>query len=128
MGGFEVAPALYVDAGFRHFDVKMTAAVLEFPQVTWRPGIWESVVGVTFRPKLGKNVRLFSQTNFGGMGDASHRTVAATAVVEWKPSTHLVVGAGYGLLHLRADGSMLGRPVHFAQTLNGPMLTLGVPF
>ena len=52
MGGVDVAPALYIDAGVRRFALNMTASILDFQPVTWKPGIWEPVVGVTFRPQL----------------------------------------------------------------------------
>ncbi|HEX7137731.1 MAG TPA: hypothetical protein VF219_07790 [Vicinamibacterales bacterium] len=39
MGGFEVAPALYVDGGVRRFALDMTASILDFQPVTWKPGI-----------------------------------------------------------------------------------------
>lgn len=127
-GGFKVAPALYVDGGVRRFAVTMTASILEFPEETWKPGIWEPVVGLTFRPELSRNVRLFTQAHIGGIGDDAHRSAAATANIEWMPLNHLSVGGGYGLLYLKADGTIVTKPVHFSQTLHGPMLTIGIPF
>ena len=106
LGGFEVAPALYVDAGVRYYALKMTASVLDFPEETWKPSIWEPVIGVTFRPQLSSSVRIMAQADFGGIGTESHRTAAAKAQVEWKPLAHLSIGVGYGFLYLRADGTL----------------------
>jgi len=58
----------------------------------------------------------------------ARRSATATANLEWKPAAHLAVGAGYGMLYLRADGTILDKPVHFSQTLHGPILTVGIPF
>ena len=52
IGSVAVAPALYIDGGVRRFALNMTASILDFQPVTWKPGIWEPVVGVTFRPQL----------------------------------------------------------------------------
>ena len=128
-GGFEVAPASYVDAGVRRFAVNMTASILDFQAVTWKPGIWEPVVGVTFRPQISRNLRLFTQADVGFTTDDSSRSSAVTASLEWKPLGHLSLGGGWGWTYLRVDGTIVtGKDVHFSQTLNGPLLTLGIPF
>ena len=104
MGGFRIAPALYIDGGVRRFAVKMTASILDFQPVTWKPGIWEPVVGATFRPRISRNLRLFTQADVGFTGDDSSRSGAATAIVEWSPLSHLSVGGGWGWTYLKADG------------------------
>jgi hypothetical protein len=128
LGGFEVAPNLYAEGGVRRFALKMTASVLTFPEVTWKPGLWEPVVGMTFRPMLARKVRLMTHADIGGIGQDGHRTATATARIEWKPIGHLALGGGWGWLYLRADGTILTKPVHLQQTLKGPILTLGIPF
>ncbi len=129
MGGFRVAPAFYIDAGVRRFAVNMTASILDFQPVTWKPGIWEPVVGATFHPELSRNLRLFTQADIGFSGDDSSRSGAVTAIIEWKPLRHLSLGGGWGWTYLRVDGTIVtGKDVHFSQTLNGPLLTLGIPF
>jgi hypothetical protein len=128
LGGFEVAPALYVDAGVRYYALKMTASILDFPEETWKPSVWLPVIGATFRPQLSSSVRILAQADFGGIGSESYRTAAAKAQVEWKPLAHLSIGAGYGFLYLRADGTLRANPIHIEQTLHGPMMTIGIVF
>jgi opacity protein-like surface antigen len=131
MGGFEVAPALYIDGGVRRFALDITASILNFQPVNWKPGIWEPVIGTTFRPQLSKTLRLFTEADVGFSTDNSSRSGSATATVEWKPISHLSLGAGWGWTYLRVDGtigSFLTKDIHLSQTLNGPMLTLGIPF
>ena len=125
-GGFEVAPALYVDAGVRRFALDMTASILNFESVTWKPGIWEPVVGTTFHPQFNSKLRLFTQADFGWTGDS--RSVGVKGSLEWKPLSHLLLGGGWGWMYLRVDGTIRARDVHLSQTLNGPMLSLGIPF
>jgi hypothetical protein len=128
LGGVEAAPALYIDGGVRRLALDMTASILGFQPVNWKPGLWEPVVGVTYRPMLSRNVRLFTQADLGFSTDNSSRSGEATASIEWKPISHLSLGAGWGWMYVRADGTILTRPVHLSQTLNGPILTLGIPF
>jgi hypothetical protein len=128
MGGFKIAPALYVDGGVRRFALDMTASILDFQPVTWKPGIWEPVVGVTFRPQINKKLRVFTQTDIGWSADDSSRSGAATASIEWKPFSHVSLGGGWGWTYLRVDGAILSKPVHLSQTLNGPIVTVGIPF
>ena len=124
-GGFRVAPDLYVDAGVHHLAVKMNASVLDFAPVEWKPGIWEPIVGATYRPFIKKNLRLFTHGDFG-FGDT--RSATLTARVEWKPVRYFAMGAGWGWLYVKADGTIRDRAIHFNETLNGPVVTLGIPF
>jgi hypothetical protein len=127
-GGVRVLPALYIDAGVRRLALKMTASVLAFPTETWKPGIWEPVIGFTYRPQFGRKFRILAQANVGGLGQSDHRTGELTATAEWKPVSHFALGGGYGLLRVRADGTLRSKPVHLRQTLQGPTFTLGIPF
>ena len=106
----------------------MTASVLDFQPVNWKPGIWEPVIGFTYHPQLSRNVRLFTQADVGFSSDDSSRSGAATASVEWKPISHMSLGAGWGWTYVRVSGTILTKDVHLSQTLNGPILTLGIPF
>jgi hypothetical protein len=128
LGGFKIAPALYADGGVRHLALNVTASILDFEPVTWKPGIWQPVVGLTFRPQLSKTVRIFTQAQLGFSGDDSSRSGALNASVEWQPIRHLTFGGGWGWSYLRVDGTILRGPIHLSQTLNGPIITLGIPF
>ena len=103
LGGFKIAPALYADGGVRR-------------------------LALTFRPQLSKTVRIFTQAQLGFSGDDSSRSGAVNARVEWQPIRHLSFGGGWGWSYLRVDGTILRGPVHLSQTLNGPIITLGIPF
>lgn len=128
VGGVEVLPDLYIEGGARYLGFNMTADVLTFPEVNWKPGIWEPVVGATYHPRITRKIRLVAQADLGGLGDDSHRSSTAKGTIEWKPASHLLIGAGWGFMYVRADGTILTKPVHFQQTLNGPIVALGIPF
>ena len=78
---------LTICRGFGHrpdrFALDMTASILAFQSVTWKPGIWEPVVGTTFRPQFNSKLRLFTQADFGWTGDS--RRVGVKGSLEWEP-------------------------------------------
>ena len=127
-GGLEVAPALYLAGGFRYMDLDVDASLQDYPEMHWKPSFWEPIVGATFRPHLSKNIRIFSRGDFGWSANNSHRSTTATATIEWQFVPHVLLGAGYGVAYVRADGTLEGKPVHAAQTLHGPTLTIGIRF
>ena len=120
LGGFEVVPALYVDGGVRHFALDMTASILDFQPVNWKPDFWEPVVGVTYRPQLTKKLRIFTQADLGFSSDDSSRTGEALASVEWKPISHLSFGAGWGFTYVRVDGTISTKDVHLLADAERP--------
>ena len=95
LGGFEVAPALYVEGGVRRFALDVTASILNFQPVNWKPGIWHPVVGGPPTRNHGK-LRILTQADIGWSGDDSSRSGSATASIEWKPISHLSFGGGWG--------------------------------
>ena len=58
-----------------------TASIFNFERVNWKPGIWEPVIGTTFRPQLTKKLRLFTQAGMGFSTHDSSRSGSVTANV-----------------------------------------------
>ena len=127
LGGVRVLPSFFIDGGVQRLALKMTATVQEFPSETWKPGIWNPVIGLTFRPEFGSKLRLMAQGDFGGFGNDT-RTGELTFAAEWKPASHFLLGGGYGFMRVRADGTIRNKAVHLRQTLQGPILSIGIPF
>jgi hypothetical protein len=125
-GGFRVLPNLFVDAGVRRLALKLNASILAYPLETWKPGIWQPAIGLTWRPQFGSKLRFLAQGSVGG-GD-NHSTSELTGTLEWKPVRHFAVGGGYGFMRIRADGMLRNKSIHLRQTLQGPTFTLGIPF
>jgi hypothetical protein len=128
-GGFEVAPALYIDGGVRRFAVNMTASV---PTSIRRPGSRGSGNLSWARPSVPSSAGIFDSSPRRTSASLPTTRIEASrriASVEWKPLSHLSLGGGWGWMYVRADGTILtDKGVHFSQTLNGPLLTIGVPF
>jgi hypothetical protein len=126
--GREILPALYIDGGVRYVGLVVDVTVSDFPTSTWRPGTWEGVVGLTFRPQISKRTRIISSAAFGGIGVSDHRSGTGDILFEWKVATHCSIGGGYNVLYLHRNGTLFDKPVYYRQTLHGPLMALGIPF
>lgn len=126
LGGFALAPNLYVTGGVRRLALNVRAQAFTFEEVQWKPGFWEPVVGASYSPALTSRTRLFVHGDFGGEGN--NKSAALTGRIEWQVIPHLSITAGYGLFYLSADGSLGRKPISFSQTLHGPIVGIGIPF
>jgi hypothetical protein len=126
MLGREVLPNLFVEAGFRRTAIKIAARVSTFPQVTWKPGVWDPLVGLTYRRSLGRKWHFRIHGDGGGFGVGNDASVSGTASAEWRFTRHFELLFGYGFLYFRDSGVVLGQPFRIKETLNGPMLGFGI--
>jgi hypothetical protein len=132
-GGFMVVKDLYVEAGARYVGLKVTAAVLTYPEVSWEPGRWGPLVGVTYHPQLAKRWRLQSHLDWIGLGGGAYSAVSGQARAEWEPIKHFLVTAGYGFSKEKINGSIEtakygNEDIHLDYTLHGPVLGIGFHF
>lgn len=132
-GGFMVVKDLYAEAGARYTRLKLTANVLTYPQVSWEPGRWDPVVGMTYHPQLAKKWRLQAHLDWVGLGGDAYSAVSGQAKVEWEPIKHLLLAAGYGFSKERMNGTIEtakygNKDIHLDYTLHGPVLGIGIRF
>jgi hypothetical protein len=126
--GVRVLPDLFVSTGVRRIALDVKATALVFDEVQWKPGIWESLVGLSYTPRLSPHWRLLTKVDYGGLGADNHETVTANASIEWHPASHFALNLGYGLFKLEVDGTVRNKPIHLDQTLHGPIVGIGIPF
>jgi hypothetical protein len=126
--GYAMVPDFYVEAGARYLALKMKATIDDFAQATWKPDILQPVVGLTYRPRLGKTWRLVLHGDVGGVVTDTGTTAVGTARVEWQPLKHLLLTAGGSVMYLKSEGKIASRDVELDQTLYGPVLGVGIPF
>ncbi len=126
--GVRVLPSVFVNAGVRRVAVNLRASAFDFPEVQWKPGVWEELVGVTLTPRLSSKLRLIARADYGGFLNDAHSTFAANGSLEWEPVSHLVVTMGYGVFDFDVDGTLLTKPISFGQTLHGPIFGIGFTF
>jgi hypothetical protein len=125
--GFQIAEGLYVEGGARYYELDVTAKILSFPEVSWKPSTFQPLIGMTYRPQVGRHFRVYTHLDYTGSGgDAS--TVNANARLEWRPIRHLALTGGYGFSTLRINGEIANKPISLKYTLYGPILGFGIPF
>jgi hypothetical protein len=132
-GGFMVVRDLYAEAGARYMGLEVTASVLTYPTVTWEPGRWDPLVGVTYHPQLATRWRVQAHLDWIGLGGDAYSATSGQARVEWEPINHFLVTAGYGFskekLNATLDTARFGnKDIHLDYTLHGPVLGIGFRF
>ena len=126
--GYEVVPDLYLEAGARYLALDMKATIADNPTETWEPDIFEPIVGVTYRPLLGKHWRFVLHGDVGGLVTGDSTTANGAIKLEWQPAKHLLFVAGGTVMYLSTEGSIASRSVKLDQTLYGPIIGVGIPF
>jgi hypothetical protein len=128
MLGREVLPHLFAEAGFRRTAIKIAVRVSTFPQVIWKPGVWDPLVGLTYRRALGHKWQFRLHGDGGGFGVGNDVSVSGTAAAEWHFVRHFELLFGYGFLYFRDSGAIVGQPIKIRETLHGPMFGFGIHF
>jgi hypothetical protein len=126
--GYEVVPDLYLEAGARYLGIEMKATIADFPARSWNPDILEPVLGLSYRPMVGKHWRLILHGDVGGLVTGDSTTAVATAKLEWQPLKHFMLVLGGTVMYLKTEGTIGPKDVKLEQTLYGPIIGFGIPF
>ena len=127
MTGVEVVKHLYVEGGVRRLALDVEAEVLEYPKVSRKPGVWDPIVGMTYRVPLGSRWLLALHGDGGGFGVGSEVDLATSLTLDWRATRHFGLTFGYELLHFRVrdsliDGTTVDDTLELGTTLHGPIL------
>ena len=126
--GREIVPNLFLEGGFRRMALNVSLQLATFPEVKGTPGVWDPLVGLTYRRQLTKKWKLLAHADGGGFGVGSDVDVGVTARAEWQFARHFGIAMGYGLLHLDVTSTIAQRDLEIKQTLNGPIFGFGIYF
>lgn len=127
-GGREVLPNLFLEGGARRMALRLSFKVQDFPELDRKPGVWDPLVGLTYRRQLSKKWRIYLHGDGGGFGVGTDSDVSATARAEWQFARHFGLSMGYGALHFGLTNTVAQRSVELKQTLNGPIFGFGIYF
>jgi hypothetical protein len=128
MVGREIVPNLFLEGGFRRIALNVSLRLGDFPTVSGKPGVWDPLVGLTYRRQLTKKWKILAHADGGGFGVGSDVDIAATARAEWQFARHFGIAMGYGILHLTVTPTIAQRSLEIKQTLNGPIFGFGIYF
>jgi hypothetical protein len=125
--GVEVVKHLYVEGGVRRLALDIEAEVLEYPKVSRKPGVWDPIIGMTYRVPLGSHWLLTLHGDGGGFGVGSEVDLATNLTLDWRATRHFGMAFGYGLLYFRIkdsliEGTTVDDTLELGTTLHGPIL------
>jgi hypothetical protein len=118
---------LYLEGGVRRLAVDVSARVLDYPEVSRKPGVWDPIVGMTYRVPMGEHWLLTMHGDGGGFGVGSEVDVNASLTLDWRMARHFGMALGYGLLYFRLedqllDSSRVEKTLKLGTTLHGPII------
>ena len=125
--GVEVVKHLYLEGGVRRLAVDVSAQVLDYPEVSRKPGVWDPQVGMTYRVPMGEHWLLTMHGDGGGFGVGSEIDVNASVTLDWRMARHFGLTLGYGLLYFRledewVDNARFEKTLELGTTLHGPII------
>jgi hypothetical protein len=125
--GIEVVDHLYVEGGVRRLAVDVTAQVLDYPEVSRKPGVWDPIVGLTYRAPLSEHWLLTLHGDGGGFGVGSQVDANAFVTLDWRMVRHFGLTLGYALAYFRLedtvlDSTRLERTLELGATFHGPII------
>ena len=127
-GGVKVYKDLYVMGGVRRPALKYDIRLGARPSFIRKPGLWDPIVGVGWHGALGPRWDMHVSAEGGGFGVGADVDLAATARADWKIVRHVGLTFGYSVLYLKISDTVGQRTLTVKQTLQGPVLGLGLYF
>jgi hypothetical protein len=125
--GREVVRNLYLEGGVRRIALDINATVGS-QSASRSPGVWDPLIGLTYRRQLGRKWRILIHGDGGGFGVGTDVDVTATARAEWQFAQHFGLTMGYGGLHFSESDTRANRTLTLSPTLSGPLFGFGIFF
>jgi hypothetical protein len=128
-GGVKIFKNLYATGGVRRLALKYEIQIADRPlRFTRKPGLWDPLVGLGWHGDLGSRWTLHLSGEGGGFGVGADLDLAASARADVKLARHVGLTFGYSVLYLELSDTVLERTLKVKQTLQGPVLGLGIYF
>jgi hypothetical protein len=128
MIGREIVDGLSLEGGFRRSALKITADVGSYPEFTRKPGVWDPLVGITYRKVFARKWRFEGHLDGGGFGVGADVSIGAEARVDWRFARHFGVAMGATALHFQLSDTVVQKTLTIRQTFYGPAFGFGIYF
>jgi len=125
--GRRIAPDLYVTGGVRRVAIDYNITLGTLPTFSRKPGVWDPIVGVGWHREREK-VQWHAALDGGGFGVGADVDLGASVSVDWKPTSHFGLTAGYNILYLKISDSVAARDITMKMTVQGPTVGFGLYF
>lgn len=126
-GGYMLANDFYATVGIRRmaldFDIDLAGR-----QFDRKPGFWDPLIGVGWHHALNNKLDLHATFEGGGFGVGADVDLSVGGRLDWKPTTHFGIAAGYSLLYFKIENTVADRTFTAKQTMSGPVLGIGFYF
>ena len=125
-GGYLIGNNFYATVGVRRMALKfdIDLAGREFER---KPGFWNPLIGIGWH-KLGDKLDLHATFEGGGFGVGADADLGGGIRLDWKPTTHFGIAAGYSLIYFKIENTVLDRTFTAKQTMHGPVVGIGLYF
>ena len=128
-GGVKVYKDLYLTGGVRRLALKYDIQLQDRPQhFTRKPGIWDPLIGLGWHGALGSRWTLHAVGEGGGFGVGADVDVSGTVRADVNLGAHLGLTFGYNAVYLKISDTVQERTFEVDQTLQGPLIGLGIYF
>jgi hypothetical protein len=127
---------LTLEGGFRRMALNINATVLDYPEVSRKPGVWDPLIGATYRRQLSKKWRLIGHFDGGGFGVGCDYDMVEGARANWRFAKHFGLDMGLAALQFKisdtksvtVDNAVLKKTLTLSQTTWGPQFGFGIYF
>ncbi len=124
---------LSLEGGFRRMAVRLSANVQDYPEASRKPGVWDPLLGITYRRQLSKKWRLNGHMDGGGFGVGCDYDLAEGSRVDWRFAKHFGLTMGFAALQFKItntilDSTSVRKTLTLAQTTYGPEFGFGIYF
>ena len=131
--GYKIIKDLSLEGGVRRMALKLTTSVGTRPEVVRNPGLWDPLIGMTWKHTMGRKWMLTAHFDGGGFGVGSDVTLGGSVRADWRFTKHFGVTMGLAALHFQVadtilDSTRFERTLKIRQTLYGPVVGLGIYF
>jgi len=132
-GGHEILKSLSLEGGVRRMALKINATVGANPEISRQVGVWDPIVGLTWRRQMGKKWMLRGHVDGGGFGVGSDLTLAGSFRADWRFARHFGVAFGASALYFDISDTVVDKTgfqktLVARQTIYGPLLGFGIYF
>lgn len=127
-GGVRLVSDLYAVGGVRRLALKYNVQLADLPEFERKPGVWDPVVGLAWHTEGGRLFEFHAVFEGGGFGVGTEQELSGSARIDFKPTKHFGITAGYAFLYFKLEDTVRDRTFAVRQTLHGPLAGIGLYF
>jgi hypothetical protein len=124
---------LSLEGGFRRLALNISGTVLDYPEAHRKPGVWDPLIGATYRRQLSKKWRLNGHFDGGGFGVGCDYDLVEGGRADWRFAKHFGMTMGVAAFQFKIsntilDETRLRKTLTLSQTTWGPEFGFGIYF